>query len=176
MEQREVGGITGKGFRPGRSGNPGGRPKGFVGAIRKQTRDGAELVTFFVSIFRDPKVKVADRMAAATWLADRAFGRPRLAVEVEVGEPMIPARVITRGAAEFNEKMARLAASVRGTPPPDPARASLATLIASAMPEPQPPEASTPSMRERLPQQEPSPHLSFEEKIRRRFEDDGESR
>ena len=48
-EQRgnNVGGITGKGFMPGQSGNPGGRPRGskslrslLVEALRKKAKDG----------------------------------------------------------------------------------------------------------------------------------------
>jgi hypothetical protein len=42
-----VGGITGKGFTPGRSGNPGGRPRGskslvnlLIDALRKRAKDG----------------------------------------------------------------------------------------------------------------------------------------
>jgi hypothetical protein len=44
--KNNVGGITGKGFTPGRSGNPGGRPRGskslrnlLIEALRKKTKD-----------------------------------------------------------------------------------------------------------------------------------------
>jgi hypothetical protein len=36
-----TGGITGKGFMPGRSGNPGGRPKGLARATRELVGDVA---------------------------------------------------------------------------------------------------------------------------------------
>jgi hypothetical protein len=69
----------GRPFPPGVSGNPGGRPRGFVAAIREQTRDGEELVDFMLRVLRGqlPDVRLRDRLDAATWLTDRAFGRPR---------------------------------------------------------------------------------------------------
>jgi hypothetical protein len=45
-----------------------------------QTKDGEELVRFMPQVFRGKltgaKVRLEDRMAAATWLADRGFGKP----------------------------------------------------------------------------------------------------
>lgn len=70
--------LSGRPFAKGTSGNPGGRPKGLVAAIRAQTQDGVQLVTFMLKVFRgeEPGAKLADRIAAASWLADRGFGRP----------------------------------------------------------------------------------------------------
>jgi hypothetical protein len=75
---------VGRPFAPGVSGNPGGRPRGLVAAIRQATEDGGELVAFMVRVFRgqEPKATLRDRVAAATWLADRCFGRPPQAVSV----------------------------------------------------------------------------------------------
>jgi hypothetical protein len=66
----------GRPFRPGESGNPGGRPKGIAALVRDQTADGQELVVFMLAILRNPRRPPALRMQAATWLADRGFGRP----------------------------------------------------------------------------------------------------
>ena len=63
-------------FLPGVSGNPGGRPKGLDRFIREQTDDGEELARFMLTILRDERAKRADRITAATWLADRGFGKP----------------------------------------------------------------------------------------------------
>jgi hypothetical protein len=70
-------------FQPGQSGNPGGRPKSIFGSlIREQTRDGADLVDFYLDVFRGKRRPLKLRMEAATWLADRGFGRPVQATEI----------------------------------------------------------------------------------------------
>jgi hypothetical protein len=91
----------------GVSGNPHGRPAGLVSAIRKQTRDGAELVRFFCAVFRDEQVDLDDRMTAATWLADRAFGKPSQMLGLELGEVMIPASQLEQAAQQVTDKLAR---------------------------------------------------------------------
>jgi len=67
--------LTGQ-FLPGHSGNPGGRPVGFHNYIQERTSDGSELTDFVLSVFRDENVSNKERMDAATWLADRGFGKP----------------------------------------------------------------------------------------------------
>lgn len=64
-------------FKPGTSGNPGGRPKGLRGYILERTQQGEELVDFMIQVFRgDFSADLRMRAQAATWLTDRAFGRP----------------------------------------------------------------------------------------------------
>ena len=91
------GGVTGRGFRPGQSGNPGGRPKAVSTVavqIREQTRDGREIADFMLSVLRGPRRKVSDRMQAATWLADRGFGRPAQSVEPLAPDTDGPRRIV----------------------------------------------------------------------------------
>lgn len=93
MAPSEQGGSRGR-FKPGQSGNPGGRPKGLGTYIREQVGDdGKKLVEFWLKLLTEKDVKLKalfgtrypprwqDRMAAAQELADRGFGRPVQALE-----------------------------------------------------------------------------------------------
>jgi hypothetical protein len=76
--------VVGRPFPPGVSGNPSGKPRGLIRTIREETRDGAELVEFMLKVFRGQfgRGKLKDRIAAATWLADRSYGKPPIALAV----------------------------------------------------------------------------------------------
>ena len=49
--------------------------------LREQTRDGRTIADFMLAVMADPNRKLDQRMEAATWLADRAFGKPAQVVE-----------------------------------------------------------------------------------------------
>ena len=78
--------VVGRPFPKGVSGNPGGRPRGLAAYVRENTDGGAEIVELMVSVMRGDVIggqvpRIRDRMDAATWLADRAFGKAVAQVE-----------------------------------------------------------------------------------------------
>lgn len=67
----------------GQSGNPGGRPKDPFGPlIRKETKEGLELVRKALSIMRSTQ---EDDLAlkAVQWLSDRGWGKAKQMIDVE---------------------------------------------------------------------------------------------
>lgn len=75
-------------WRPGASGNPGGRRRSLAEPIRAATEDGAEVVAFMVAVMRGEVagVTVGDRLRAAGWLADHGFGRPAVVKPEELDD------------------------------------------------------------------------------------------
>lgn len=47
-ETTRLGGVTGNGFKPGQSGNPGGRPKGLGWRVRELVGEDGELIAKFM--------------------------------------------------------------------------------------------------------------------------------
>ena len=78
--------LVGRPFPKGVSGNPGGRPRGLAAYVRENTGDGKEMVDLMATIMRGETIdgiapRIRDRMEAASWLADRAFGKPTTQIE-----------------------------------------------------------------------------------------------
>lgn len=79
------GGVTGRGFQPGQSGNPGGRPKGLTRRVRELVGDNGEAIAqFMYEVMSDGGARTPDRLEAAKWLADRGFGRAVQALDIDV--------------------------------------------------------------------------------------------
>jgi hypothetical protein len=85
----------GRPFRRGRSGNPGGRPAGLRRAIQHATTNGRDLAELMVKVMAGQPLRLdgrlyrpslEDSLMAATWLADRGFGKPVSAIELMLAE------------------------------------------------------------------------------------------
>ena len=101
-----TGGITGKGFKPGQSGNPSGRPKGIAAKAREIIGDDpTELLEVFLEIAHNPAEKAADRKAAAEALLDRAYGKAPSFAPVD-GDPL-DLLSIDRTIGEIVDELAR---------------------------------------------------------------------
>ena len=80
--QNRTANRTAKGrFGKGNSGNPGGKRRDFSREVRRQTKDGKELLKVVLGVLRDTEATGSERLAAASWLADRGWGKPAQTLE-----------------------------------------------------------------------------------------------
>ena len=94
----------------GISGNPGGRPKGLARYVRELVGDdGRRIADFTLGVLEDDTERTETRMQAATWLADRGFGKPTQpqAVELSAHTAFDPDEV-KKGAEWFTAELGRL--------------------------------------------------------------------
>ena len=76
-------------WKPGQSGNPGGRPKGLAKATREVVGDdGLPLAELWWEIANDPKRKDSDRLEASRLLADRGWGKAPAFAPMGEGDPL----------------------------------------------------------------------------------------
>jgi hypothetical protein len=92
-------------FPPGKSGNPGGRPKG-NGEVRELARQyTAAAVEALVTSLKDPRTRVA----AACALLDRGYGQPEQAIASHVTQHIVEGGIdappIPESAEEWLEQM-----------------------------------------------------------------------
>jgi hypothetical protein len=118
------GGVTGKGFTPGRSGNPGGRPKGLAKRVRELVgSDGERIATFFFDVMTDPTERTADRMEAARWLGDRGFGKVTTPAELPRVGDSVPVETHRKRTPERFAELLKIAHDLgwdgRAGPPSD---------------------------------------------------------
>jgi hypothetical protein len=87
-QPKQLGGITGRGFLPGQSGNPSGRPRtrGLVSALRAKVAevgpDGRSLEDRLVGVLLQEALGGRHRLAAVEVIFDRLEGRARQQIEV----------------------------------------------------------------------------------------------
>jgi hypothetical protein len=84
LERREKSAAARSGavVRQGAVGNPAGRPKGIVRAIREQTRDGDDLVTLVVRVFR------GDLAIGGVRRLEEEYRLPALVLPDPIAEPL----------------------------------------------------------------------------------------
>lgn len=87
-QPKRLGGITGRGFLPGQSGNPSGRPRtrGLVSSLRAKMGeigpDGHSLEDRLVGVLIQEALKGRQRLAAVAVIFDRLEGRAHQQIEV----------------------------------------------------------------------------------------------
>jgi hypothetical protein len=70
-------------WKPGQSGNPGGRPKGLAKQVRELIGvDGLPLAEAMYDIAKDESEATRDRITAMQWLAERGWGKADQHIEV----------------------------------------------------------------------------------------------
>jgi len=87
-QQKQLGGITGRGFLPGQSGNPNGRPhtKGLLTALRNKVAEvdanGRTVESRLVEVLVNEALNGKNRLPAVEIIFDRLEGRSRQRLEV----------------------------------------------------------------------------------------------
>ena len=107
------GGVRSTSFKPGKSGNPGGRLKGVsklvVADVRALARTyGEDAIEALVSIMGNAKTPPAARVAAAIAVLDRGWGKPSQRMDMAGGltlESLIMANLIPDRRRAYGEKM-----------------------------------------------------------------------
>ena len=109
--------VVGRPFKPGVTGNPGGRPKGLAALVREKTKDGQDPIGFLVRVLKGKirGVKMEHRIAAAKELLDRGFGRAVQAIE-HSGSTNADSRPLQEFSIEELRKFLAMAEQVDKTP------------------------------------------------------------
>jgi hypothetical protein len=92
-------------FRPGQSGNPGGRPKAIRLALRKAAKHSPRAILVLVEIMNDAKQDPFARLAAAKLILDRGLGKLK---EVELPPEAAEEREIAAEELRYMLRVARI--------------------------------------------------------------------
>jgi len=88
--RKQRGGVTGKGFMPGQSGNPGGRPKSeraYLATLYGE--DGHRVYQRLERLRTDPKTPRKLQAEIDFFIIERLHGRAQQRVEVEGGSSLV---------------------------------------------------------------------------------------
>jgi hypothetical protein len=97
--------VPGRPFVKGKSGNPGGRPKGLARSARELVgENGRALADFWFEVLQDTDAKMADRLEASRLLADRGWGKAPSFMPIEEEDPL----GLTGAHARLAEKLVRV--------------------------------------------------------------------
>lgn len=129
------GGITGRGFQPGQSGNPTGRKRGLAAATRRlldetanrlppdetgaAPSDGAEVLTrFWIAVMGNKDADMRTRVHCSELLADRGWGKAPMYMPIEDADPLdTQEEALDAAVRELDAQVARLALTERAGAP-----------------------------------------------------------
>lgn len=99
-------------FKPGQSGNPGGRPKGLARTTRELLGDdGLAIVEFWAHVMADEGARTPDRLEASRLLAERGWGKPPTYEPIEAADQeSLPQEQVDEAVRRFEAEVVRLAA------------------------------------------------------------------
>jgi hypothetical protein len=92
-------------YKPGQSGNPGGRPKGLARYTRELLgNDGKALAQFWAQVLADKEQPMGARLEASKLLAERGWGKAA-AFEAIEGDPLGLEEDVDRAIAEIMDEL-----------------------------------------------------------------------